>query len=102
MFNSKKQSYSRKIRSITTNEYNEQIESYTTADNIKMFISLSTESETNSNDMRIQECTHVGLTKDIVTKGDLIADKYKVTFVNGAGAENIVYMREIENNGCFN
>ena len=101
MFNSKKKTYTRKVKSITTNSYNETIEGYAAAAEIQMFISLSNESVLQSNDMRIQQCSHIGLTTDTVTIGDLIDDKYEVQFINNAGREKIVYMKEIENNGSF-
>ena len=102
MFNSKKRTYTRQVRTITTNAYNEKIEGYAAAANIHMFISLSNESVLQSNDMRIQQCSHIGLTKDTVAIGDLIDDKYEIKFINNAGKEKIVFMKEIENNGSFN
>lgn len=102
MFNSKKRTYTRKVKSITTNSYNETIEAYTAAADVNMFISLSNESVLQSNDMRIQQCSHIGLTKDTVAIGDVIDDKYEITFINNAGKEKIVFMKEIENNGSFN
>ena len=90
MFNSKKQTY------------NETIESYAAAADIHMFISLSNESVLKSNDMRIQQCSHIGLTHDTVSVGDVIDDKFEVQFINNAGKEKIVFMKEIENNGSFN
>lgn len=102
MFNSKKRAYTRKVKSITTNAYNETIEGYAAAADVYMFISLSNESVLQSNDMRIQQCSHIGLTKDTVAVGDLIDDKYEIQFINNAGKEKIVFMKEIENNGSFN
>lgn len=102
MFNSKKNTYSRQSLVKTTNIYGEDVESYTAAANVHMFISLSNESVLQSNDMRIQQCSHIGLTLDSVSVGDLIDDKYEVQFINNAGREKIVFMKEIENNGSFN
>lgn len=101
MFNSKKQRYTRQMKTTTTNRYNETVEGYTAAADVNMFISLSNESVMKSNDMRIQQCSHIGLTSDNVLVGDLIDDKYEVQFVNKAGRENIVFMKEYENNGSF-
>ena len=103
MFNSKAKFYSRKIKSVNTDEYGEPIVTYTAASptHIKMFISLSNEITTSSQDMRIQQCSHIGLTKATVTVGDLIDDKYEVQFINNAGREKIVYMKEIESDGSF-
>ena len=102
MFNSKKQMYTRKTRTTSTNPYNETIEGYNVAADGYMFISLSNESVIKSNDMRIQQCSHIALTNDQVLEGDLIDEKYQVQFVNRAGRENIVFMKEYENNGSFN
>ena len=102
MFNSKKKTYTRKAKTITTNAYNEKIENYAAAAEIHMFISLSNESVIQSNDMRIQQCSHIGLTRGTVTVGDLIDDKFEVQFINNAGKEKIIYMKEIENDGSFN
>lgn len=102
MFNCKKQSYTRKTRNVSTdNPYNEQVETYIPSNTILMFISLSNEMTLASNDMRIQQCSHIGLTKDDVEVGDLIDDKYEVQFINNAGREKIVFMKEIENDGSF-
>lgn len=102
MFNSKKKSYTRKTRTISTiNDYREPTETYTATTNILMFISLSNEITTSSQDMRIQQCSHIGLTKDEVTIGDEIGGKYIVQFINNAGREKIVYLKEIESNGSF-
>lgn len=104
MFNSKYKYYTRKIKTISTDAYGEEIETYTIAspNRIRMFISLSNESVLQSNDMRIQQCSHIGLTQARITVGDLIDDKYEVQFINNAGREKIVYMKEIENDGTFN
>lgn len=103
MFNCKKKSYTRKTLSVSTdNPYNEPVESYTTASNIIMFISLSNEITMSNQDMRIQQCSHIGLTHDEVEVGDEIGGKYLVQFVNNAGREKIVYLKEIESDGSFN
>lgn len=102
MFNSKKQSYQRKTRTITENDYGEKVETYANAPNTFMFISLSNEITYNNADMRIQQCSHIGITNDVLTIGDIIDDKYEVLFINNAGREKIVYLKERENNGSFN
>ena len=103
MFNCKKKSYTRKTKTVSTdNPYNEKVETYIPSTHILMFISLSNEMTLSSQDMRIQQCSHIGLTKDEILEGDLIDDKYEVQFVNNAGREKIVFMKEIENNGSFN
>lgn len=102
MFNSKKQSCQRKVKSITENDYGEKIETYAPAANVLMFISLSNEITYNNADMRIQQCSHIGITKDNLTLGDIIDDKYEVLFINNAGREKIIYLKERENNGSFN
>lgn len=102
MFNSMKKTYTRKTVSITTNGYGEDIETYTAASDVLMFISLSNEEINNSNDMRIRECSHIGLTSSSISVGDIIADKYEVQFINAVEVEKIVFMKEIDNDGYFN
>ena len=103
MFNCKKKTYTRKTKTVSTdNPYKEKIETYTPSADIVMFVSLSNETTMSNQDMRIQQCSHIGLTKDSVLVGDLIDDKYEVQFINNAGREKIVFMKEIENNGSFN
>ena len=101
MFNSKKQVYSRKTPTTAVNDYGEKITTFASSGTTLMFISLSNEEMLQSNDMRIQQCSHIGLTKDTLTVGEIIDDKYEVQFINGAGRENIIYMKEIESNGSF-
>lgn len=101
MFNSKKQSYQRKTKSVSTNDFGETLATYATAPNVVMFISLSNEITQSSQDMRIQQCSHIGLTQDTVSLGDIIDDKYEVLFINNAGREKIVYLKEKESNGNF-
>lgn len=102
MFNSKKKKYDLYVLSSTTNAYGETVESWAKAKSqITMFISLSNEITTQSADMRIQQCTHIGLTNDSLNIGDRVANKYEVQFINKAGRENIVFMKEIESDGNF-
>ena len=102
MFERRKKTYTRKTKSVSTsNTYNEPIETYTAATSVRMFISLSNEMTMVNQDMRIQQCSHIGLTRSEIGEGDLIDDKYLVQFINKAGREKIVFMKEIENNGSF-
>ena len=101
MFNSKKKFYSRESKVVYKNAYNEKIEEYVPAADVLMFISLSNESVIQSNDMRIQQCSHIGLTSYVLNVGDRIDGKYEVQFINNAGREKIVFMKEIENDGNF-
>ena len=101
MFNSKKQVYSRKTPTTAVNDYGEKITTFASSGTVLMFISLSNEEMLQSADMRIQQCSHIGITKDTLSIGDVIDDKYEVQFINSAGRENIIYMKEKESDGTF-
>lgn len=102
MFNSKKKSYTVKTKTTTTNDYGEVVETYSpAANNVLMFISLSNEITQNNADMRVQQASHIGITKDSLSLGDIVDDKYEVLFVNEAGRENVVFLMERENDGSF-
>ena len=84
------------------NDYGEDVKNYITQSSVSMFISLSNEAVVQSSGFDLTQCSHVGLTNSTaLSKGDIVADKYEVQFINQAGAENIVIMKEIESNGCF-
>lgn len=100
MFN-KKQKYTREVMVETKNDYGEEVVSYVPASNIEMFISLQSHNEVITNDVGVTQCTHVGITSDTVTIGDRINGKWEVIFINKAGREDIVYMKEINSNGIF-
>ena len=102
MFNSKKRSYDVYELIETENDYGESVKDWESSYVVSMFISLSNQMTTQSNDMRIQQCSHIGLTNDSLNIGDRVDNKYEVQFINRAGRENIVYMQEIESNGYFN
>ena len=97
MFNSLTQTYSRKIPSKTTDAYGQEIITYTKTADVNMFISLIAHNDYLQNNMMIKQATHTAVTFDSVAAGDLIDDKYEVTYVNQAGPENLVYLKEIEN-----
>lgn len=85
---------------IVTNDYGEKVATYSALDNIDIFISLSSHEVYGSADMRVQECSHIGLTKDKrIKKGMVIDDRFEVSFVNGITSQEmiLVYMREFKN-----
>lgn len=99
MFNSEKRRYSRKVTVLTKDAYNQDIPKYLDQPDIEMFVSLIEQDQLVQNDMRIQQSTHIGLTHDAVLTGDIIGDRYEVTYVNNAGRESVVFMRDRESNG---
>lgn len=104
MFNSKMKTYSLHKKATTTNKYNEETNlPLEFVANIDMFISLSSQEIYSVADMRIGQSSHIGLTKyDGLKKGMIIGKQYEVLFVNGAGSEKIVFLKELENNGHHN
>lgn len=102
MYEALKKNYSHKKLTITTDDYGEEVKSYIVQGSVSMFISLSNEAVVQSSGFDLTQCSHVGLTNSTaLSKGDIVADKYEVQFVNQAGAENIIMMKEVESNGCF-
>ena len=101
MFNSLKKEYSRLEKVVQEDAYNQKIPSYAPAEDVLMVISLITNEDYTQNDMRIKQATHTALTQDNVEIGDIIGDQYEVTFVNTAGRENLVFLKEMESNGIF-
>lgn len=102
MFNSLKKLYSRQEPVREKDAYNQDIDSYREADSTEMYISLLTQDNLNQNDMRIIQSTHIGLSfDDSVNVGDLIDDKYIVTYANREGREKIYYMKDRESDGSF-
>lgn len=97
MFNSQKRKYSRKAVVYTKDTYNQDIPSYIPQPDVEMFISLRDNNLLVQNDMRIQQSTHIALTTGSVNIGDIIADKYEVTYINDMGRELIVFMRDRNN-----
>lgn len=103
MFNSKARYYPLEAPVETENDYNEKKTTYIAAGTVKMFISLSNESTSNDSDVRINQSTHIGITRDSSIKKDMrVGGKYIVTFVNAAMTDILVYMKEVDNGGCFN
>lgn len=103
MYETLKKDYSHKKLTTTTDDYGDETKTYTSQGSISMFISLSNEAVVQSSGFDLTQCSHVGLTNSTaLSKGDLVADKYEVQFINGVGAENIVFMKEVESNGYFN
>lgn len=103
MFNSLYETYTRHTPTVTTDAYGQDIPTYIKGNDVEMFISTLTHNENIQNDMRIKNCTHIGLTFDnSLAPKDIIDEKYEVTFINIAKRENIVYLEEKENAGTYN
>ena len=102
MFNSKMAAYKLEKPITTQNDYGENVTSFTAAGKVKMFISLSSESVTSGSDVRVNQSTHVGLTRDSsIRKGMRIGGKYIVEFVDASARDIIIYMKEVDNNGYY-
>lgn len=96
MFNSQKKMYNVFTYSTSKNEWNEDIKSPVFCKYITMFISLKSYNDFTSNDIRLQEVTHIGITEDkTLQKGMIIGDKYTIEFINNDGRESIVYLKQV-------
>lgn len=96
MFNSQQKKYDVYTYSITTNEWGEKIKSPILFKSVLMFISLRTYNNFTSNDVRLQEVTHIGITSDkTIEKGMMIDNRYSVEFVNNDGRESILFLKEV-------
>lgn len=81
---------------ITRDEYNEEIISYDSVGFVDMFISFLAINQQGANDVRFNDCTHIGLTKALLTKGMLIDGKYEVMYTLESSPWNRAYLKEIE------
>lgn len=69
---------------------------------VNIFISYNTHSYYNSNDMYIQQATHIGVADSPVDKDCMIDGKYNVIFCQKVGRnEYCLYLQEVENNGHY-
>ena len=101
MFNNMRKQYSRLEKVIEPDGYNQDVPHYKVAEDVTMFISLITKDDYNQNDLRIKQASHIGITFDDISIGDIIADHFEATYVNKMGRDNLVYLKEMESNGIF-
>lgn len=103
MFNTKQKNHTLKTLTITTDDYGDNVLTYSPSTTVKMFISLITNANYTNNSTILTNCTYVGLAdKGIFKKGDVIDNKLEVVFVNDDVKPLIVYLKEINNNGTNN
>ena len=99
MFNAMKQPYQVFDFVETKNEYNETIlekKPYKVCD---IFISYNSYQNSNSNDIRLQNVTYTGITEDrTLKKGMMIEDRWSIEYINPAGNECILYLKEVVDN----
>lgn len=101
MFESKKQKLTLKTYTATADEYGQKVKTLDSTGYINIFISLASKYQTDTNDMRIQQCTHIGISYDTCSVGQIIDDKYEIQFINALTREKIIYLKEIESDGII-
>ena len=94
MFQNKMKEYTLEQPQEIINEYNEVVTMYVPVGSVKMFIALTSYNDTNSNDMRIAQSTHIGLTSSkLLQEGMLVDGKYEITFIDDtADIQALIYM----------
>jgi len=96
MFNSQMKKVDVYTISATKNEYEEEIKSPVFLKTILMFISLKTYNNYTSNDIKLQEVSHVGITTNkTLEKGMVINNQYTIEFINNDGRDSIVYLKQV-------
>ena len=102
MFNSMYKWYSRKSPTVEKDKYNQNIITYAPNDDVEMFISLLTHYDNTSSNLKIKDCTHLALTNDeSVEVDDIIDGNLRVEFMNKAGRDIMVYLKEVDNDGTY-
>lgn len=97
MFQSKKKKYDIYQMQETEDEYGQTILTPVFFKTVEMFISLAQFNAYTANDFRLQEVTHTAITNDRqLKKGMLIEKKYRIEFVNDAGPDVLLYLKEVE------
>lgn len=100
MFNSLMKWYSRKQKTVEKDDFNQQVVTYTPEEDTQMFISLLNQNDYLQNNVRIKQASHTGITWDNdIQVGDIIGDRYTVTYINNEAFPNLVYLKEMESNG---
>lgn len=103
MYNGRKRTYLLERRVVEVNEYGEEIYTYPAEQNdlIRMFVSLQSANKVEGNDVRITQCSHIGLTNDHCKEGDIIDKRWTVEYVNDSAPTKVVHLKEIESDGRF-
>ena len=95
MFESKKRRYPLYRLDKTLDEYRQEADAPVEIGSIRAFIAPKTHAPYNANDLRMQEVTHVGLTRDGRVERGMLVGNYMVEFVDAGGAETILYLKEV-------
>lgn len=96
MFNSQMKQHDVYTISISQNEWNEEIKSPVFFKSIRMFISIRTYNNYTTNDIKMQEVTHIGITPDkTLVNGMKIDNQYEIVFINNDGKDSIVYLKQV-------
>ena len=102
MFQQQMKRYSVEVPTISANEWNEPLTSFSFDREIEMAICMNARNAYNANDTSVLNLELVGITKDkAIKKGDRVGNKYIVGFVEENRLFSIVYMKEIGNDGRF-
>lgn len=92
--------YSLEAIAISTNEYNETIESFVPAGEIVMAIGANNRMIYTANESFLANVEWVGITKDkTIEKGWRVGGIYLVEYVEQDRLYSIVHLKEIDNNG---
>lgn len=95
MFESKKRRYPLCRLDKAPDEYRQEVETPVEIGSVRAFIAPKSHTPYNANDLRLQEVTHVGLTRDKGVRRGMLVGKYRVEFADAAGAETILYLKEV-------
>ena len=95
MFESKKRKYPLYRLDKTLDEYRQEADAPVEIGSIRAFIAPKTHAPYNANDLRMQEVTHIGLTRDKGAERGMLVGGYLVEFVDDGGVETILYLKEV-------
>lgn len=97
MFNGRMTQHSVMKPVITVNEYGDKVISYVSCADISAFIAMATYNQYSANATQLQNITHTALTSARgLAKGMRIDDRYTVEFVNEAGRQTVLYLKELD------
>ena len=98
MFNGRMTQHSVMKPVIAVDEYgNKVVRYYEPYADISAFIAMATHNQYSANAMQLQNITHTALTSARgLAKGMRIDDRYTVEFVNEAGHQTVLYLKELD------
>lgn len=95
MFNSKTKKYNVYTFTETKNDYNELVKAPVLFKTIEMFVAVAEFSPYMNNSLKLQEVTHIGITRDKLEKGMRVGENLFIEFIKEAGRDYLVYLKEI-------